>query len=286
MQSTLPALSSADFPWARGIENQRRAARGDGTFVNPIIPGDHPDPTVLADGGAYYATFSSFDAYPGLVLWRSTDLVNWSPLAPTLHENVGSVWAPELVKHDGRYFIYFHARTEQRRSIYVIYAKGIAGPWSEPIDLNIPRIDPGHAVGEDGKRYLFLSGGDRVRLSDDGLSTAGPIEHVYDYMAAADLLVTKPGGLTSAEALASGLPMVIVHPLPGQEMRNSKYLLTKRVAVRAASEDTLPRTIVEMLDDVDTLRNMQMESRGLATPDSASRTASVIMELLQRTATV
>jgi beta-xylosidase len=180
MQSTLPALSSADFPWARGIENQRRAARGDGTFVNPIIPGDHPDPTVLADGGAYYATFSSFDAYPGLVLWRSTDLVNWSPLAPTLHENVGSVWAPELVKHDGRYFIYFHARTEQRRSIYVIYAKGIAGPWSEPIDLNIPRIDPGHAVGEDGKRYLFLSGGDRVRLSDDGLSTAGPIEHVYD----------------------------------------------------------------------------------------------------------
>lgn len=178
--ATPPAPSVADFPWARGVENQRRAARGDGTFVNPIIPGDHPDPTVLADKGAYYATFSSFDAYPGLVLWRSTDLVNWSPLAPTLRKNVGSVWAPELIQHGGRYFIYFHARTEQRRSIYVIHADSIAGPWSEPIDLNLPRIDPGHAVGEDGKRYLFLSAGDRVRLSDDGLSTAGPVEHVYD----------------------------------------------------------------------------------------------------------
>jgi len=48
-------------------------------------------------------------------------------------------------------------------------------------DLKLPHhIDPGHAVGEDGKRYLFLSGGDRVRLTDDGLSTDGPVEHVYD----------------------------------------------------------------------------------------------------------
>ena len=55
------------------------------------------------------------------------------------------------------------------------------GPWSEPIDLNLPaHIDPGHIVGEDGKRYLFLSGGDRVRLKDDGLSTDGAVEHVYD----------------------------------------------------------------------------------------------------------
>jgi beta-xylosidase len=49
------------------------------------------------------------------------------------------------------------------------------------VDLKLPHhIDPGHAVGEDGKRYLFLSGGDRVRLTDDGLATDGPVVHVYD----------------------------------------------------------------------------------------------------------
>jgi hypothetical protein len=47
------------------------------------------------------------------------------------------------------------------------------------VDLKLPNhIDPGHAVGEDGKRYLFLNGGDRVRLTDDGLATDGPVEHV------------------------------------------------------------------------------------------------------------
>jgi xylan 1,4-beta-xylosidase len=63
----------------------------------------------------------------------------------------------------------------------VIHAERIEGPWSEPIDLDLPdHIDPGHAVGEDGERYLFLSGGDRVRLARDGLATAGAVEHVYD----------------------------------------------------------------------------------------------------------
>lgn len=53
--------------------------------------------------------------------------------------------------------------------------------WSEPIDLNISGcIDPGHAVGEDGKRYLFVNGVRRIALSDDGLSIAGTLEQVYD----------------------------------------------------------------------------------------------------------
>lgn len=120
-------------------------------------------------------------------------------------------------------------------------------------------------------------GGHPVRLQSFGY-----IDNVYDYMAAADLLVTKPGGLTSAEALASGLPMVIIHPLPGQEMRNSKYLLNKRVAVRAASEKTLPTTIEEMLRDVDTLRRMRRVSRDLSAPDSASRTADLVLEMLAK----
>ena len=122
-------------------------------FLNPILSGDHPDPTIIRDGDVWYMTFSSFESYPGLVIWKSPDLVNWTPVTAALKTNIGSVWAPELVKHQGRYFLYIPARFPDRRSIYVIHAEQIEGPWSEPIDLNLPRhIDPGHAVGEDGKR--------------------------------------------------------------------------------------------------------------------------------------
>lgn len=171
--------------WGRGPEGQRKADLGNGFYLNPIMPGDHPDPSILKDGDDYYMTFSTFDAYPGLVIWHSKDLVNWQPIGAALKKPIGSVWAPELTRHAGRYYLYIPTRLKNqglqgRGSIHVIWADDIRGPWSEPIDLCNPRIDPGHAVGEDGKRYLFLSGGDRVQLADDGLSIVGEMEHVYD----------------------------------------------------------------------------------------------------------
>ena len=164
--------------WARGIEGQRKADLGNGYYLNPIVSGDRPDPSILKDCDDYYMTFSSFEAYPGLVIWHSRDLINWTPIGPTLFKNVGSVWAPELVKHKGRYYIYFPG-IGPYRSNYVIHANDIRGPWSEPIDLKNRRIDPGHAIGPDGKRYLFLSAGYLVPLSDDGLSIVGEEKHVY-----------------------------------------------------------------------------------------------------------
>ena len=168
--------------WAPGIEGQRRADLGDGTFLNPIVAGDHPDPTVLKDGDTYYMTFSSFLSYPGLVIWRSTDLVNWAPVGPALHRNLGDIWAVDLCKHGDRYFIYIPANpTGGGWSIYVIWADDIAGPWSDPVDLGIRGcIDPGHIVGEDGKRYLFVNGIRKIRLTEDGLATEGALEPAYD----------------------------------------------------------------------------------------------------------
>lgn len=177
--TSLSRRSSGEGGWPRGVEGQRKADLGNGTFLNPIIAGDHPDPSILRDGDDYYMTFSSFDAYPGLVIWHSRDLINWQPIGPTLFKNVGSVWAPDLVKHKNRYYIYFPG-ISPKRSNYVIWADNIRGPWSEPIDLKLTRIDPGHAVGTDGKRYLFLSAGELVQLTDDGLSTVGSPKKVYD----------------------------------------------------------------------------------------------------------
>ena len=170
-----------DASWRRGFEGQRIADLGDGRFLNPLIGGDRPDPAILKDGADYYMTFSSFDSYPGLTIWHSRDLVSWRPRTAALTRNIGSVWAVSLEKHDGRYFLYIPVKASPKNDIFVIHADHIDGPWSDPVSLGLhSHIDPCHAVGEDGSRWLFLSGGDRIRLSDDGLKTVGKVEHVYD----------------------------------------------------------------------------------------------------------
>lgn len=167
-------------PWPRGIEGQRQADMGDGRFMNPVLAGDRPDPTVLKDGDDYYLTHSSFEAVPGPLIWHSRDLVNWRPLAPALRQAVGSVWAPDLCRHGGRYYLYLPVKAAPN-DILVMWADRIEGPWSTPVALGLHKhIDPTHVTGEDGQRWLFLSGGDRVRLSADGLRVEGPVEHVYD----------------------------------------------------------------------------------------------------------
>ncbi len=167
--------------WARSIEGQRKADQGNGTFLNPIIAGDHPDPTILKDGRDYYMTFSSFYSYPGLVIWHSTDLVNWAPVGPALFKSLGVIWAVDLCKHGDRYYIYIPADPDGKGwSTYVIWADDIRGPWSDPIDMKIHGcIDPGHIVGEDGNRYLFVNGIRKIRLTQDGLAADGELEHAY-----------------------------------------------------------------------------------------------------------
>lgn len=102
---------------------------------------------------------------------------------------LGSVCALDIAKHNGRYFIYIPVIEGAFPpdgmitgvKTYVVHADSMAGPWSEPINMDINgHIDPGHAVGEDGRRYLFLSEGARVRITDDGLKRDGKIEKVYD----------------------------------------------------------------------------------------------------------
>jgi len=146
------------------------------TYSNPIFAGDYPDPSILRDGNDFYIVHSSFEYYPGLLIWHSTDLINWTPVANALHTFVGSVWAPDLVKYDGKYYIYFPADNTN----YVITADNIEGPWSEPVELKVTMIDPGHVVDEEGNRYLYFSSGSYVPLSKDGLSIGRDIQHSYD----------------------------------------------------------------------------------------------------------
>lgn len=141
--------------WGHGFDRQRKSDLGNGQFLNPILAGDYPDPSILKDGRDYYMTHSSFDASPGLLIWHSRDLVNWAPFCTALARPLGTVFAVDIAKHEGRYFIYipFMAARWSRglrsfANVFVIHASSMAGPWSEPVNLNIEGlIDPGHVVG-------------------------------------------------------------------------------------------------------------------------------------------
>lgn len=167
----------APVPPRRG---PRQADRGDGSFCNPIVAGDHPDPTLLKDGADYYMTASSQQSCPGVVIHHSRDLVNWTPIAAALTEPLGSVSAPDLVTHGGRYFVYLPVLKDGRSALYVVHADHIRGPWSAPIDLGLDGcLDPGHVVGEDGRRHLFVNGVRRIELTDDGLATRGGLQFAH-----------------------------------------------------------------------------------------------------------
>jgi len=151
------------------------AQAASGTFRNPIMGGDHPDGSPIRVGDDFYLTHSSFDYAPGLLIWHSRDLINWRPVAAALHRYYGTVWAPYLCEHHGRFYIYFPAGGR----IHVVHADHVTGPWSDPIDLGIEAIDPAH-IAENGRRFLYLVGGQMAELTADGLAVKAPPRVVFE----------------------------------------------------------------------------------------------------------
>jgi xylan 1,4-beta-xylosidase len=137
--------------WGESAERAANKAAQKATFRNPLFAGDYADPTILRVGKDFYMTHTSYSYAPGLVVWHSRDLVNWMPISHAVSDTIGEIWAPDLVEHGGRYFIY----------------------------LKVKDIDPGHVVGPDGTRYLYSAGGHAIELSADGLSTVGDQKKVY-----------------------------------------------------------------------------------------------------------
>lgn len=226
--------------WAQGIEGQRVADLGDGRYLNPILSGDYADPSVLKDGDDYYMTHSSFDSAPGLLIWHSRDLVNWRPLGPALAKPLGTVFAVDIARHDGRYFIYipfmkapWSPDLPSFANTYVIHAPSMAGPWSDPIDLKVGGlIDPGHVVGEDGHRYLFFNDGKRVRLTADGLATAGPVETAYEAWRYPDDWITEAWSPEGPKLFRKGDYFYLVNAVGGTSGPATGHMI---VAARSRS---------------------------------------------------
>ena len=147
----------------------RRGDLGNGTFLNPILAGDHPDAGAIRVGNDYYLTHTTFSYTPGLYIWHSIDLVNWTLINAALKKFYGEIWAPYLCEHKGHFYIYFPCSGK----LTVVHADSPDGDWSEPIFLGVDGIDPSHIATPEGERYLYFAGGRIIKLSADGLSVEG-----------------------------------------------------------------------------------------------------------------
>ncbi|MCW2362308.1 MULTISPECIES: glycoside hydrolase family 43 protein [Sphingobium] len=137
-----------------------------GAYRNPILSGYYPDPSITRVGEDYYLVTSSFAHFPGLPVWHSKDLVNWTQIGNAIDRpgqlNLAgrgvseAVFAPDISFHDGTFYIV--NTCVGCRDNFVITAKNPAGPWSDPIWLPFEGIDPS-IYWEGDKAYIVNNRG-------------------------------------------------------------------------------------------------------------------------------
>ncbi len=120
--------------------------------------------------------------------------------------------------------------------------------------------------------------GELVRDRPRDFRILGYTTEMHDLMGASDVLLSKPGGLTTAEALARGLPMVILDPIGGQEERNSDVLLEAGAALKCTEVTVLGHKLRRLLDDPAMLPRMSENARRLGRPAAARDIARIVLE--------
>ena len=119
-------------------------------YQNPIVRGFYPDPSVCAANGKYYLVCSSFQYFPGVPLFESDDLVNWTQIGHVLTRksqvmldkiaSSGGVFAPTIRFNNGRF--YMVTTNDSTHKNFYVYTDNIYGEWSEPIEVDQDGIDP------------------------------------------------------------------------------------------------------------------------------------------------
>lgn len=109
----------------------------------------------------------------------------------------------------------------------------------------------------------------------------GFTENVGVWMRAADVIISKPGGLTSSEMLAAHTPLVIFSPIPGPELRNSDYLLEQGAAIKVNRPQTLGARVGELLADRDRRARMAAAAARIAYPEAATTIVQAAMDLIE-----
>ena len=121
---------------------------------------------------------------------------------------------------------------------------------------------------------------ERRRPRRHTMKALGFVENMHELMEVAEVLITKPGGITTAEALSRHVPMIIINPIPGQEEKNAQFLLAHDAAVQAVKAGDVARYVDEFLHDPEKLRRLRRGGRALARPQAALDAAHAILEVL------
>ena len=137
------------------------------TYTNPVLKGFYPDPSVCFADGRYYMVCSSFQNLPGVPLFESEDLVNWTQIGHVLTRknqvmlekinSSGGVFAPTIRYNDGRFYMVTTNDTTHQN--FYVYTDDIHGEWSDPITVDQGGIDPS-LLFEDGHTYFISNGQD------------------------------------------------------------------------------------------------------------------------------
>ena len=135
----------------------------DGYYANPVLPGFHPDPSIVGVGPDFYLVTSTFSWFPGLPVFHSRDLVNWTQIGNAI-DRPGMVdmramsltgdglYAPAITHHgDTFYILNTCVRCDGN---FLVTAKDPAGPWSDPVPLAFDGIDPSLFVDSDGRGWI------------------------------------------------------------------------------------------------------------------------------------
>jgi alpha-N-arabinofuranosidase len=145
------------------------------TYDNPVIKGYNPDPSICRAGEDFYLVTSTFDYFPGVPVYHSKNLVNWSVIGHCLTRAdqlkldtarpSGGIYAPTLRYHDHTF--YMTTTNVSHRGNFIITAKDPAGPWSDPVWIEQGGIDPDIFFGPDGTVWFTstASAGDRHGIS-------------------------------------------------------------------------------------------------------------------------
>lgn len=136
-------------------------------YKNPVINGFYPDPSVCSHNGKYYLVCSSFQYFPGVPLFESSDLVNWNQIGYVLTRksqvmldkinSSGGVFAPTIRCNNGRF--YMVTTNNSTNQNFYVYTDNIYGEWSEPINVDQDGIDPS-LFFEDDHAYFMSNGTD------------------------------------------------------------------------------------------------------------------------------
>jgi processive 1,2-diacylglycerol beta-glucosyltransferase len=170
------------------------------------------------------------------------------------------------------------------RTTLLVSAGGFGvGPIEQLVRSLLPLQHPAQVVvlcgrSEALKQRIDALAAEVPPTSPITLVPVGYTTEMDEYMAAADLLIGKPGGLTTSEALARGLPMVIVNPIPGQEERNADYLLEEGAAIRGNNLPALAWKLDRLLEDPARLAALRAHARRIARPHAARDVVATLRE--------